>query len=134
MIRKIDEPKWTINDLISTLSQKDFFSKVESEGGKMYAIVFDFDTESLKKNYHNESYQNAYTDIKNFLVPQGFEWTQGSVYFGKKAAIDAATCVVLVQKLARKYDWFSTSIRDIRMLRIEESNNLLPAVKFAVED
>jgi virulence-associated protein VapD len=33
-------------------------------------------------------------------------------------------CVTTVQKLARKFDWFSPSVRDIRMLRIEENNDL----------
>ena len=33
--------------------------------------------------------------------------------------------------LARPLPWFSISVRDIRMLRIEEQNDLLPAVQQA---
>jgi virulence-associated protein VapD len=31
--------------------------------------------------------------------------------------------------LAKRYPWFAPSVRDIRMLRIEENNNLMPAVE-----
>ena len=30
------------------------------------------------------------------------------------------------------YDWFAPSVRDIRMLRIEDNNDLMPAIEFAV--
>jgi virulence-associated protein VapD len=36
--------------------------------------------------------------------------------------------VVAAQRLARELPWFSDSVRDIRMLRIEENNDLGPAV------
>ena len=37
-------------------------------------------------------------------------------------------CVLTVQRLSRKYPWFKASVRDIRMLRIEENNDLLPTI------
>lgn len=98
-----------------------------SRGGRMYAIVFDLDTESLKEFYHGNSYNNAYLDIRNFLASRGFEWKQGSTYFGDDT-IDAVKCVTTIQKLARKYDWFTPCVRDIRMLRIEENNDLSIAI------
>jgi virulence-associated protein VapD len=95
----------------------------------MYAITFDLDTESLRDTYPNDSFKNAYTDIRKLLVDEyGFEWQQGSVYFGGKT-VDAVACVLAVQDLAARYDWFTPSVRDIRMLRIEENNNLMPAVE-----
>ena len=36
-----------------------------------------------------------------------------------------------VQQLTLEFDWFAPSVRDIRMLRIEENNDLMPAVEFA---
>jgi virulence-associated protein VapD len=95
--------------------------------GRMYAIVFDLDTENLKNLYHNQSYNNAYVDIRNFLTARGFEWKQGSTYFGDQT-IDAVKCVTTVQKMARKFDWFTPCVRDIRMLRIEEDNDLAIAI------
>jgi virulence-associated protein VapD len=92
-----------------------------------YAIAFDLDTETLKQTYPNPSYTNAYGDIRKVLEPLGFNWQQGSVYFGDKD-INAVTCVLAAQKLSREYAWFKNSVRDIRMLRIEEMNDLKPAL------
>lgn len=100
----------------------------------MYAIAFDMDTDTLKKSYVNDSYQNAYADIKKVLVKHGFEWTQGSVYFGEPKTVDAVTCVLAVMEVTRSYAWFAPSVRDIRMLRIEEQNDLMEAVKQAAQD
>lgn len=89
----------------------------------MYAIVFNFDTETLQQLYGSDSWRNAYTDVRNYLTSRGFEWKQGSAYFGDDS-IDAVRCVRVVQRLGRKYPWFTPSVRDIRMLRIEENNDL----------
>jgi len=93
----------------------------------VYAIVFDFDTEMLKQLYPNQSWQNAYADVRNYLTSRGFEWTQGSAYFGDES-IDAVRCVRVVQRMAKKLPWFTPSVRDIRMLRIEENNDLKAAL------
>lgn len=61
------------------------------------------------------------------MIENGFEWKQGSVYFGGDT-IDAVTCVLAVQKLAKKYAWFSNCVKDVRMLRIEENNDLMQAL------
>jgi virulence-associated protein VapD len=97
-------------------------------GRSMYAITFDFDTNSLQAAYPNTSWNNAYNDVRNFLTRKGFEWKQGSVYFGDES-IDAVRCVRVVMQLARKYPWFRTCVRDLRMLRIEENNDLLEALE-----
>ena len=93
----------------------------------MYAIVFDFDTEILKQTYPNTSWNNAYSDVRNFLTARGFNWTQGSAYFGDET-VDAVSCVRVVQRMAKKFPWFTPAVRDIRMLRIEENNDLKAAL------
>lgn len=94
----------------------------------MYAIAFDMDTDALKANYHVPSYNNAYGDIGKFLKTRGFTaHVQGSLYFGD-STVTAVTCVLAIQDLTRQHPWFGTSVRDIRMLRIEENNDLKPAV------
>jgi len=100
---------------------------VQKEKTRVYAIAFDMDTESLKQLYTNDSWNNAYTDIKRILQTYGFERQQGSVYFGKES-VNAVTCVLAVQDLTKTLPWFAASVKDIRMLRIEEDNDLLPAV------
>ena len=92
-----------------------------------YAIAFDLDTQTLQEIYPSASWTNAYTDIRNFLEDCGFEHKQGSVYFGNET-IDVVTCVLAAQQLAAAFEWFEPSIKDIRMLRIEENNDLMPAI------
>ena len=92
-----------------------------------YAIAFDLDTAALADLYPNDSWQNAYGDIKRVLVSLGFNHQQGSVYFGD-ATITAVSCVLAAQKLSSTYPWFKPSVSDIRMLRIEEMNDLAPAL------
>lgn len=96
--------------------------------GRMYAITFDLDTDTLQHAYPGDSWRNAYAEIRRILIEDGFEWQQGSVYFGDPAQIDAVRCVVTAQRLARELAWFGESVRDIRMLRIEENNDLGPAI------
>jgi virulence-associated protein VapD len=100
----------------------------------MYAITFDLDTEALKKHYPNPSWNNAYEDIRKTLANHHFDRQQGSVYFGDPEKVTAVTTVLAVQDLARTYAWFWPAVSDIRMLRIEENNDLTPAVEQAAED
>ena len=93
----------------------------------MYAVAFDMDIESLRASY-GDPYNNAYSDIRRVLSEYGFEWTQGSVSFGDET-VNAVTCVLAARALAKRLPWFAASVRDIRMLRIEEYNNLMPAVE-----
>ena len=66
------------------------------------------------------------------MCNSGFEWKQGSVYFGN-ADMNAVKCVLTVRKLAQIHTWFSACVKDIRMLRIEEDNDLSPAVNAPLE-
>ena len=101
-------------------------SKGSSGGERMYAIVFDFDTATLEATYGNTSWRNAYQDVRKVLEKYGFEWQQGSTYFGSPE-VSPVTCVLAVQDIAKSFGWFGASLRDIRMLRIEENNDLMPA-------
>ena len=97
--------------------------------GRVSAITFDMDVESLKLHY-GDPYNNAYAEIREVLRKQGFLWQQGSVHFGGET-INAVTCVLAALELSRALPWFAASVRDIRMLRIEEYNDLMPAVQQA---
>jgi virulence-associated protein VapD len=97
----------------------------------MYAIAFDMDIECLRTHY-GDPYNNAFLEIRKVLQKHGFIWQQGSVYFGDER-INAVTCVLAAIDLSRSLPWFAASVRDIRMLRIEELNDLMPAVQEAPE-
>jgi virulence-associated protein VapD len=101
-----------------------------TKGGHVYAIAFDMDIDQLRANYGDAS-SNAYLEIRRVLQRHGFTWQQGSVYFGGES-VTAVTCVLAAIDLAQSLPWFAASVRDIRMLRIEELNDLMPAVQQAV--
>ena len=96
---------------------------------RMYAVAFDMDIESLRANY-GDPYNNAYVEIRKVLQGHGFTWQQGSMYFGGEK-INAVSCVLAVIDVSTRLEWFAASVRDIRMLRIEELNDLMPAVQHA---
>lgn len=97
--------------------------------GRVFAIAFDMDIEQLRTNYGDPS-NNAYLEIRRVLQRHGFTWQQGSVYFGGPD-VTSVTCVLAAMDLARVLPWFAASVRDIRMLRIEELNDLMPAIQQA---
>jgi virulence-associated protein VapD len=103
------------------------FNAAIQEDRRVYAIAFDMDTDTLQKSYPGATWTNAYTEIKKVLDRHGFIRQQGSVYFGGPN-VNAVTCVLASFDLAKSLPWFAISVRDIRMLRIEEMNDLLPAV------
>jgi virulence-associated protein VapD len=56
----------------------------KSGGGSMYAIVLDLDTSTLAQTYPKPSWRNAYSDVRKILEQRGFDWQQGSTYFGNE--------------------------------------------------
>jgi len=99
----------------------------EKDSGRMYAIAFDLDTVALQTHYDPDRWRNAYGDISREFALHGFQGQQGSLYFGK-VGTTPVTCVLAVQAVGKKYSWFAKVVRDIRMLRIEENNDLMPAI------
>jgi virulence-associated protein VapD len=95
--------------------------------GTVYAIAFDMDIEQLRLHY-GDPYTNAYLEIRRVLEGHRFQWQQGSVYFGGPD-VTAATVMIAVIDLTTRLPWFAASVRDIRMLRIEELNDLMPVVE-----
>jgi virulence-associated protein VapD len=95
--------------------------------GTVYAIAFDMDIEQLGVHYGDPD-NTAYLEIRRVLERHGFQWQQGSVYFGGPA-VTAASVMVAVIDLTTHLAWFAAAVRDIRMLRIEELNDLMPVVQ-----
>jgi virulence-associated protein VapD len=97
------------------------------EGGRVYAICFDLDQDLLKRHYPSATHTNAYEDIRRCLETFGFTRQQGSVYFGNQH-VTPVTCVMAAQDLQKRHPWFGKVVSDLRMLRIEEHNDLMPAI------
>ncbi|AIK17695.1 VapD [Glaesserella parasuis] len=87
-----------------------------------YLITFDMDTNCLKDNYHGNTHNNAYYDIRNTLEKHGFEHLQGSVYLGKEG-ISEAHGTIAIQDLTAKFDWFYPCVSNIKFYRIESDLN-----------
>lgn len=94
----------------------------------MYAICFDLDTEALERHYPGSYGRNAYDDIRRVFEQHGFHRQQGSVYFADANVVSPVNCVLAVQAMVNKHPWFRNVVTDIRMLRIEETSDLMPAV------
>jgi len=100
--------------------------KKDNENTRVYAVIIDIDILELQEVY-GILYTDAQLKIQNILSTYGFKSQQGNVYFGD-SSVNAVTCVLAIQELGKRYSWFTSSIRDVRMLRIEESNDLMPAL------
>jgi virulence-associated protein VapD len=74
-----------------------------------------------------DAWKTCYGRIETVLKSHGFSRTQGSLYFGD-ANSNAVTCITAVQDLDARFMWFGKIVRDLRMLRIDEDNDLLPAL------
>lgn len=92
----------------------------------MYAVIFNIDTNCLKEQLGDIG--DIYTKIKKFMLANGFEWKQGSVYFGNNT-INAVSCVTTIQRLAKELPVLVSCCKDIRMLKIEENNDLMAAIQ-----
>jgi virulence-associated protein VapD len=93
---------------------------------RVYAIAFDFDTK-VAESLCGNNWRNIYAQVGLVLSEFGFSRQQGSVYFGDENS-DAVACVMAAQELDKRFSWFSRVVKDLRMLRVDEDNDLLPAL------
>ena len=91
---------------------------------RMYAIAFDLDTAACERHYPGADWRSAYADIKRVLEGAGFWGQQGSIYYSNHKR--AVKVFQTVMELQAKCPWFRMVVRDLRMLRIEENDDLLP--------
>jgi virulence-associated protein VapD len=111
---------------------RDGFPGALGKAGHLYAIALEMDMEALRGNY-GDPYNNAYVEIHSVLQRHGFHCHQDSIYFGGDTVTSVA-CVLAAMDLARTLPWFAASVREIRLLRIEEINDLIPAVQQACRE
>lgn len=100
--------------------------RVAQRTNRVYAIAFDIDTQ-VAERLMGETWKNCYGMIERGLAAHGFRRMQGSLYFGTPES-NAVTCVLAVRDLDDKHAWFGRIVKDLRMLRIDEDNDLLPAL------
>ena len=96
------------------------------KAGRVYAIAFDIDTQ-VAERLLGDAWKSCYGKIERGLVSHGFTRMQGSLFFGSPES-NAVSCMKAVQELDDQYAWFGRIIKDLRMLRIDEDNDLLPVL------
>jgi virulence-associated protein VapD len=85
--------------------------------GTVFAIVIDLALERGDRDA-----------VRRVLEGHQFQWQQGNMYLGGPAAT-AASVMVAVIDLTAQLPWLAAAVRDVRMLRIEELNDLMPVVR-----
>lgn len=90
----------------------------------MYAIAFDVDT-AIAEKVIGDGWKGCYEKIERVFAAHGFRRQQGSLFFGDENT-NAVTCMSAVRELDDRFPWFGPVIRDLRMLRIDEDNEVLP--------
>lgn len=85
-------------------------------------IVFDMDTHCLERCYHNESWRNAYGDIKRVLEKYGFTNIQGTVYLSE-VGIKQAHGTLALQEVAVRFEWFASCASNIQFYELKDDFN-----------
>ena len=93
----------------------------------MYALSFDLTISELKEHYDGH-YNNAYYDIQQLLLQNGFEWIQGSTYLTRSNDLNNLFKAIMALS---KIDWFKQSVRDIRGYKVEDWSDFTDIVKNA---
>ena len=91
---------------------------------RMYAIAFDLNCSACKQYYPGREWKHAYRDIQGVLNEFGFWNQQGSVYYSNHGR--TVQVVKAVMALQERFPWFRNVVRDLRMLRIDENDDLKP--------
>lgn len=94
----------------------------------MFAIAYDFDNAALKQHYHVDSFNNAYANFRKFMADRGFSSQQGSVLY-RDESVTAVTATLAIVEASSHFSWLSPSVKDIRILRILDKDDLMPAVQ-----
>lgn len=85
-------------------------------------IVFDLDTELLKSNYRNASWNNGYADIKRVLNKHRFDNIQGTVYLSE-IGVRQAHGTLALQEVAIRFDWFEKCVSNVQFYDLADDFN-----------
>ncbi len=106
--------------------KSDWEDRTLRKAGRVYAIAFDIDSRTAERLL-GDTWKSCYGKIERGFTSHGFTRMQGSLFFGTPES-NAVSCIKAVQDLDAQYAWFGRIVKDLRMLRIDEDNDLLPAL------
>ena len=76
-------------------------------------LSFDLDTKLLKKYYSKTSPQNAYRDVKKYLMENGFGHTKDTDYVNN--TIKKVEAIILLKKFSKENKWFPICVNKINI-------------------
>ena len=85
-----------------------------------YAVAFDMDTKCLERECVT-SYQNAYKAIGDVFKKYALLQEQDSVYLGASSWLE---CLNALQETVKTHKWFGQCVRNVRIFRVEDSNDV----------
>ena len=85
-------------------------------------IVFDLDTTALEQSYHNNSWRNAYNDIRRVLQTHRFNNIQGTVYLSERGVRQAHGTIAL-QEIAIRFEWFDLCVSNVQFYDLADEFN-----------
>ena len=76
-------------------------------------LSFDLDTKLLKKYYSKTSPQNAYRDVKKYLMENGFGHTKDTDYVNN--TIKKVDAIILLKKFSKENKWVPICVNKINI-------------------
>lgn len=76
-------------------------------------LSFDLDTKLLKRYYSKTSPQNAYRDVKKYLIENGFGHTKDTDYVNN--TIEKVDAIILLKKFSKENKWFPICVNKINI-------------------
>jgi len=98
----------------------------QERSSRVFAICFDLMIDAIRAHYRGHETQ-AYHDIRRVLESHKFKHMQGSLYFSRPNGT-AVDVFMAIKDIQETYPWFNKVVRDLRMFRIEENNDLMPLI------
>ena len=80
-------------------------------------------TDALKKYYPKKDWHNAYYDVRNYFVKNGFEHIQGSGYHSIKAMSESKAMAVIYH-MTKEFVWLNFCVRICTISDIPELFNI----------
>ena len=90
-----------------------------------YIVQVELDNHILKDLYPNDDYKHAYNDIRGFLNDESLDWISGPLFDAGPSPISA---VLAVQHLSAHFDWFKGSVKELKLLRVTNMDDLLNVI------
>lgn len=87
------------------------------------ALNFDLNDALLKKYYPSKSYKKGWTDIKKFLVQNGFNHRQYSGYVSKKTIL-MADVIHLITTMSLNLKWLQYCVKEFDVTIVGDEYSL----------